>query len=150
MYSEQVATSARDFISARMQAKLTAQETAMGLAAGTITPLVSLTWCEDHAEEYPKGVLYDFDGDDFTSMTLAEDQKVYNFTLEFTTRGGEIPVQRRNLLAYRDAAVKIIEENPQFDGIFTQVVLKRVEPGILMKKDGSYNGNISVYFKIEI
>lgn len=149
LYSEQVVTNVLNYISTRIQAKISTQETAMSLAPGTISPLKSFTWGKPNDNQTPYGVLYDFQGDDFNAMTLHEDQEVYHFTVEFKQTGGDVATQRRDLLAYRDAVKNIIKENYSF-GLFTGVRLRRVAPGLIFKEDNGYRGLISLDIDVEI
>lgn len=146
MYTEQVLDAVKDFIEARLEAKLVAYETAM---SKTVTRLSQFDFIIPANPKYPIGTVYDT-GDDFVQNELDHDQEEWKLVIEVGDMRNKADQLRTNLYAHRDAIVDILRENPSVGDNVLQAYVTGYEPPLIMRDDSTnYMGAFKIFVTLQ-
>lgn len=155
MYTEQVLKTLRDYFNTNIPGQIALIETALGLNPGDIP---SLAWFENWDRKtgtYPNGILIEKQTN-FLDYELAKDLEILNISINFEDHRADKSTLRRNLYAYRDAAVELVKRDALQSGSvlesnFELVRLKTLYPyaTFLDSTTTTYTGYIKMDIEIQ-
>ena len=117
-------------------------------AGVAVDPLVTFDVIVSPDGQTPFGVLYE-SATKYNIETLREVISMIDYSLDFKDQRADVDQLRTNLYAYRDAAINLIKNNPDMQGICVISELTNVKPPIVWQETGNYSGIVEINFRVQ-